>query len=84
MAAQNKQLRMQNPFRERQKHGLWERSTPSESGVNGVGSVGGAHNNDMRARLEAVHQRQELRNDPPFDLALRCVRNLVGNWNKTQ
>ena len=36
-----------------------------------VGPVGGAHDDDVRARLQAVHQRQQLRHDAPLHLALQ-------------
>ncbi len=36
-----------------------------------VGPVGRAHDDDVRARLEAVHQRQQLRHNAPLHLSLQ-------------
>jgi hypothetical protein len=37
-----------------------------------VGPVGGTHDNDVRAGLEAVHERQQLRHNAPLHLSLQA------------
>ena len=54
---------------------LVEHLTESPEGaVDAVGSVGGRHDDDVRALLEAVHQRQQLRHDAPLHLAVSLHR----------
>jgi hypothetical protein len=45
----------------------------AQGGVDGVGAVGGADDDDGGARLEAVHEREQLRHDAALHLALRLV-----------
>ena len=59
-------------------HGVWntdvdfsvEPSEPPESGVNGVGTVGGGHDDDVGPLLETVHQRQQLGDNPTLNFAV--------------
>ena len=50
-----------------------EAAEAAERGVDGVGTVGRADDDDVRARLEAVHEGEELGDDPALDLALRLL-----------
>jgi hypothetical protein len=43
-----------------------------------VGPVRGAHDDDMRARLQPVHQRQQLRHDAALHLTLRPAAQADG------
>ena len=47
-----------------------ESTETTKSGVNGVRSVCGGHNDDVGAGLEAVHESKELRNDATFDFSI--------------
>ena len=47
-----------------------EAAEAAQRRVDGVGAVGRGDDNDVRARLEAVHQREQLRDDAALDLAL--------------
>ena len=46
-----------------------------EGGVDAVGPVGGRHDDDVRALLEAVHEGEKLGDDPTLDLP-------VGLWGR--
>mmetsp|Transcript_7662 Transcript_7662/g.16937 ORF Transcript_7662/g.16937 Transcript_7662/m.16937 type:complete len:557 (+) Transcript_7662:788-2458(+) len=50
-----------------------EASEAAERAVDRVWPVGRADDDDVRACLEAVHQRQQLRNDAALNLALRLL-----------
>jgi len=50
-----------------------EAAEAAERGVDRVGAVGRADDDDVRARLQPVHEREELRDDAPLDLALRLL-----------
>ena len=45
----------------------------SQGRVDAVRPVGGGHDDDVRALLEAVHEREELRDDASLDLAVRLL-----------
>lgn len=47
-----------------------ESTEPSQGWVDGVGSVCGCYHNYMSTTFQAVHQRQKLGDDSPFDLAV--------------
>ena len=51
---------------------------PAEGGVDGVGPVGGTHDNHVCTGLEAVHKREQLRYDASFHFAL-CLLALRGD-----
>lgn len=47
---------------------------PTEStkgGINRVGPIGGCHHDDVRSRLQTVHQSKELGDDSPLDFTVR-------------
>ncbi len=46
-----------------------EPSAPAQRGVDGVGPVGGGHDDYLAAGLQAVHQGQQLGHDPALDFA---------------
>mmetsp|Transcript_1988 Transcript_1988/g.3116 ORF Transcript_1988/g.3116 Transcript_1988/m.3116 type:complete len:251 (+) Transcript_1988:1337-2089(+) len=48
-----------------------EAAKAAQRGVDGVGAVGGTHDNDVCARLHAVHEREQLRHDAALHLTLR-------------
>jgi len=50
-----------------------EAAEAAQRGVDRVGPVGRAHHDHVRARLEAVHERQQLRHDAALHLALRLL-----------
>eukprot|EP00965_Chrysotila_dentata_P211038 6186253-Pleurochrysis_carterae.AAC.4 len=50
-----------------------EAAEAAQRGLDGIGPVGGGHQHHLRLWLEAVHERDELRDDAPLDLALRLV-----------
>merc|ERR1719440_2620001 len=50
-----------------------EAAEATQRAVDRVGAVGRGDDDDVRARLEAVHQREQLRDDAALDLALRLL-----------
>ena len=55
-----------------------EATEATEGRVNGIGPVGRGHNNNVRARLQAVHESKQLGNDAALNLAIRLL-TLRGN-----
>merc|ERR1711953_762964 len=55
-----------------------ESAESSESRVNRVGSVCCAHDNDVCALLQSVHESEQLRDNSPLDLAV-CFVSLGGD-----
>ena len=47
-----------------------ESTEATKSGVDGVQSVCGGHNDDVGAGLETVHESQELRDDTTLDFTI--------------
>eukprot|EP00898_Chlorokybus_atmophyticus_P005073 jgi/Chlat1/5567/Chrsp369S08998 len=50
----------------------------TQGGINAVGAVSGAHDDDMGTGLQAVHERQQLRHNTPLHLTL-CLLTLGCN-----
>lgn len=50
-----------------------ETAEAAKSGIDGVGSVGRSHDNDVRAGLHAVHEGEQLGNDSALDLTVGLV-----------
>lgn len=55
-----------------------EATETTEGGINGVGPVSRGHNDDVRARLQAIHESEQLGDDTALDLAIRLL-TLRGN-----
>ena len=52
-----------------------EATEPSEGGIDRVGSVCCSHHDDVGARLETIHESEELRNDTTFDFSVSLQAN---------
>jgi hypothetical protein len=50
-----------------------EAAKTTKGRIDRVGAVSGGHDNDVGARLHAVHQGEQLRNDTTLDLAVSLV-----------
>ena len=52
-----------------------EATETTKGRVDGIGAVGGGHNDDVRASLKTVHESEELRNDATFDFSVSLQAN---------
>ena len=50
-----------------------ETAEPTKGGIDGVGSVGCSHHDDMGTLFETVHQGEQLRDNTAFDLTVRLL-----------
>ena len=55
-----------------------EAAKTTEGGVDRVGTVSRSHDNNIGAGLEAIHERQELRDNAPLDFTVRLHNTLAG------
>jgi hypothetical protein len=54
-----------------------EATESAKSRIDGIGAIGGCHDHNIWARLETIHQGQQLRHNTTFDFAI-CL--LVVQW----
>ena len=55
-----------------------EPARPPQGGIEGIGNVRGTDDDDLPARLEPVHEGEQLRDDPAFDLLLAAQCRPLG------
>ena len=56
-----------------------ETTEASEGWVDGIGPVGGRHDDHVRPLLQTVHQSQQLRHDTTLHLAMRLIKHKSDN-----